>query len=211
MIDGLLLASSLGLTVWTAGHALLNKHSAAAAWGWIVTCLLLPFAGPALYWLFGINRVRTRARRQQQAMSRPGLSRADQGVRNRPDAVPTALEEVARSGDVITGLPLVAGNRLLMLHDGEQAYPRMLAAIDGARHSVALMSYIFDLDAAERKRRIDQLFDMIGLQHARRRKVGEFSKGMARRIGLAQALVNDPDLVILDEPTSGLEIGRAHV
>ncbi len=64
---------------------------------------------------------------------------------------------------------------------------------------------LFDLDSAERKRRIDQLFDMIGLQHARRRKVGEFSKGMARRIGLAQALVNDPDLVILDEPTSGLD------
>lgn len=148
MIDGLLLAGSLGLTAWTAGHALLNKHSAAAAWGWIVTCLLLPFAGPALYWLFGINRVRTRARRQQQALSRSGLSRAEELVRNRPDAVPAALGEVARSGDVITGLPLVDGNRLLMLHDGEQAYPRMLAAIDGARHSVALMSYIFDLDAA---------------------------------------------------------------
>ena len=64
---------------------------------------------------------------------------------------------------------------------------------------------LFDLSGAERKQRIDQLFDMIGLQHARRRKVGEFSKGMARRIGLAQALINDPDLVILDEPTSGLD------
>ena len=46
---------------------------------------------------------------------------------------------------------------------------------------------------------------MIGLQHARNRVVGEFSKGMARRIGLAQALINDPDLVVLDEPTSGLD------
>jgi len=64
---------------------------------------------------------------------------------------------------------------------------------------------LFDLDAGERKQRIDQLLDMIGLQHARRRTVGEFSKGMARRIGLAQALINDPDLVILDEPTSGLD------
>jgi ABC-2 type transport system ATP-binding protein len=52
---------------------------------------------------------------------------------------------------------------------------------------------------------MDQLLEMIGLQHARRRLVGEFSKGMARRIGLAQALINDPDLVILDEPTSGLD------
>lgn len=64
---------------------------------------------------------------------------------------------------------------------------------------------LFDLDTRERKERIDQLLDMIGLKHARSRIIGEFSKGMARRIGLAQALVNDPDLVILDEPTSGLD------
>jgi len=64
---------------------------------------------------------------------------------------------------------------------------------------------LFDLSSAERKERIQQLLEMIGLQHARRRVVGEFSKGMARRIGLAQALINDPDLIILDEPTSGLD------
>ena len=64
---------------------------------------------------------------------------------------------------------------------------------------------LFDLTRRERRARMDQLLDMIGLQHARRRTVGEFSKGMARRIGLAQALINDPDVVILDEPTSGLD------
>jgi ABC-2 type transport system ATP-binding protein len=64
---------------------------------------------------------------------------------------------------------------------------------------------LFDLDRRERRERIGQLLEMIGLQHARRRAVGEFSKGMARRIGLAQALINDPDVVILDEPTSGLD------
>ena len=64
---------------------------------------------------------------------------------------------------------------------------------------------LFDLNRTERRQRIEQLLEMIGLQHARRRTVGEFSKGMARRIGLAQALINDPDLVILDEPTSGLD------
>jgi ABC-2 type transport system ATP-binding protein len=46
---------------------------------------------------------------------------------------------------------------------------------------------------------------LVGLEHARRRRLGEYSKGMARRLGLAQALINDPDLVILDEPTSGLD------
>ncbi len=64
---------------------------------------------------------------------------------------------------------------------------------------------LFNLSRAERKMRIDQLLDMVGLVHARNRRVGEFSKGMARRIGLAQAMINDPELLILDEPTSGLD------
>lgn len=64
---------------------------------------------------------------------------------------------------------------------------------------------LFDLPTAERKQRTEQLLDMVGLSKARRRQVGEFSKGMQRRIGLAQALINDPDLVILDEPTAGLD------
>src|SRR5436190_7078316 len=64
---------------------------------------------------------------------------------------------------------------------------------------------LFDLPNAERRRRSEQLLQMVGLNQVRRRMVGEFSKGMQRRIGLAQALINDPDLVILDEPTSGLD------
>ena len=64
---------------------------------------------------------------------------------------------------------------------------------------------LFDLPAAERKKRNEQLLEMVGLNQVRTRVVGEFSKGMQRRIGLAQALINDPDLVILDEPTAGLD------
>lgn len=64
---------------------------------------------------------------------------------------------------------------------------------------------LFDLTPEERSARREQLLEMIGLRHARGRIVGEFSKGMARRVGLAQALINDPDLVILDEPTAGLD------
>src|SRR3989454_5466210 len=64
---------------------------------------------------------------------------------------------------------------------------------------------LFDLPNAERRRRTEQLLEMVGLSTVHRRVVGEFSKGMQRRIGLAQALINDPDLVLLDEPTSGLD------
>lgn len=64
---------------------------------------------------------------------------------------------------------------------------------------------LFHLSNDERRQRAGQLLDMVGLTQTRTRLVGEFSKGMQRRIGLAQALINDPDLVILDEPTAGLD------
>jgi ABC-2 type transport system ATP-binding protein len=64
---------------------------------------------------------------------------------------------------------------------------------------------LFALPSHDREQRSEQLLEMVGLSKARRRQVGEFSKGMQRRIGLAQALINDPDLVILDEPTAGMD------
>ena len=64
---------------------------------------------------------------------------------------------------------------------------------------------LFHIESKERRERAEQLIEMVGLGNARRRHVGEFSKGMQRRIGLAQALINDPDLIVLDEPTSGLD------
>jgi len=64
---------------------------------------------------------------------------------------------------------------------------------------------LFDLPPAMRKKRSEELLEMVGLSQVRTRVVGEFSKGMQRRIGLAQALINDPDLVILDEPTAGMD------
>jgi len=64
---------------------------------------------------------------------------------------------------------------------------------------------LFTLSSNQRRRRIEQLLEMVGLGQVRRRTIGEFSKGMQRRIGLAQALINDPDLIILDEPTAGLD------
>ncbi len=74
-----------------------------------------------------------------------------------------------------------------------------------AEETLDFYGRLFDLGRNIRKERINQLLEMIGLKHARRRAIGEFSKGMARRIGIAQALINDPELMVLDEPTSGLD------
>ena len=64
---------------------------------------------------------------------------------------------------------------------------------------------LFGHPRGERRKRAAELLEMVGLSHAARRPVGGFSKGMARRVALAQALVNAPELLILDEPTSGLD------
>lgn len=74
-----------------------------------------------------------------------------------------------------------------------------------SRETLEFFGDLFQLPSDKRKDRTEQLLEMVGLKNVQRRVVGEFSKGMQRRIGLAQALINDPDLVILDEPTAGLD------
>ena len=74
-----------------------------------------------------------------------------------------------------------------------------------SRETLDFFGNLFHLDKGDRDKRAEQLLEMVGLNQTRTRSVGEFSKGMQRRIGLAQALINDPDLIILDEPTAGLD------
>src|SRR3990172_1323564 len=74
-----------------------------------------------------------------------------------------------------------------------------------AEETLDFYGRLFSMSSATRKRRIDELINMVGLGWAKRRQLKEYSKGMTRRIGLAQALINDPELLLLDEPTSGLD------
>ena len=74
-----------------------------------------------------------------------------------------------------------------------------------ARETLEYYGKLFHQDRRKRQQRIDMLLEMVGLDKVKRRPIGEYSKGMQRRIGLAQALINDPKLLILDEPTTGLD------
>jgi ABC-2 type transport system ATP-binding protein len=74
-----------------------------------------------------------------------------------------------------------------------------------AEETLDFYGRLFDMPPEERKRRADALIEMVGLGRDKKRQLKEYSKGMTRRIGVAQALINDPELVLLDEPTSGLD------
>ena len=74
-----------------------------------------------------------------------------------------------------------------------------------AEETLDFYGRLFDMPAKIRKERTAELIEQVGLTYAKRRQLKEYSKGMTRRIGLAQALINDPDLILLDEPTSALD------
>lgn len=74
-----------------------------------------------------------------------------------------------------------------------------------AEETLDFYGRLFDMSAEVRRERTEKLIQMVGLQRARRRQLREYSKGMTRRIGLAQALINEPEFLVLDEPTTGLD------
>jgi len=90
--------------------------------------------------------------------------------------------------------------RIGYLPEDSYLYPYL-----NARETLDFYGKLFGLPRDVRKRRIDELLEMVGLDAVQFRAIGEYSKGMQRRIGIAQALINDPDFLILDEPTSGLD------
>ncbi|MFP4207835.1 MAG: phospholipase D-like domain-containing protein [Wenzhouxiangella sp.] len=137
----------------TALHALLYKRDPRAAFGWIAVCVLFPLAGPLLYLFFGLNRARGRAQSLGLPGFRPGYERGSALTRTHPlpPEVEQPYRELARVGQALSRHPLVSGNQVTALINGEQAYPAMLEAIAQARHHVLLATYILDNDRTGRR------------------------------------------------------------
>lgn len=180
----LLVLIHVGPAAWGVYHALLYKRDPRATMGWIMACLFIPYGGPAAYFLFGINRVRSRG----QGLRRRFLHvRYEAGARRaRPSQQgDLGLRDV---GLRITGREVSDGNAVRPLFNGEQAYPRMLDAIASARERVFLATYIFKLDrtgsafadaldaATQRGADVRVLIDGIGEKYAFRRVARALSK-----------------------------------
>lgn len=146
-------------TIWAAGHALLFKREPRAALGWVTFCLLFPVAGPLGYYLFGINRIRTRARKMrasdpEQVRHRPGTTAPDGLAQNGGRVGPNGSlpdipsRDLLRISAIISGRDLLPGNRLQVLENGEGAYPQMLDTIRSAERRVYLTTYLFETNGS---------------------------------------------------------------
>jgi cardiolipin synthase len=177
-----LLAAVLGFVLATvlSGHAILNKQDTRATVAWVGVIWFAPIVGSLLYLLLGINRIHRRASQKRSGMvRRQGESDL---VAFTPDAleqfVPDDMKPLSRLSSRVSRQPLLAGNRVEPLADGESFYPRMLAAIRGAQRSIGLSTYIFNRDptglefadalAAAVKRGVEVrvLVDSVGLRYS---------------------------------------------
>ncbi len=168
----------LALAVTTAGHALLFKRDGRSVILWVGFIILLPLLGAGLYWLVAVNRIRRRA-----SALRPQPAGHGDSVVGKPAKPPYALRLLATLCDRVSPFPLSGGNTITPLENGEVAFPAMLDAIEHARHSVALATYIFDDDplgqrflgalaaAAGRGVAVRVLIDAVGQRYSRRRMV----------------------------------------
>ncbi len=118
--------------------------SSSTAVSWIGIAWLSPFIGGMLYAIMGINRVKRRAKRLLRSRSQPVIAEAASADMSPDDPLAPLEFAVGR----LTGLPREHGNKVELLRNGDEAYPRMLEEIGRARLSIGLQSYIFRADAA---------------------------------------------------------------
>ena len=143
---------TFGLDLATAGHILYKKRNTRAAAGWLGLVWFAPVLGACLYWIFGINRIERRAKvrlADKQTISLPNKEAAispkfiEQAYGRLED---NGLVQLSRMTEKLTRQPLVQGNTVTPLINGDRAYPLMLSSIESAEKSITLCSYIFDND-----------------------------------------------------------------
>lgn len=219
-------------------HVLLYKRDPRSALGWIAVCLGLPGLGALLYVLFGLNRIRNRARSWQdcgRGIHSP-VSTQEIAAPLTPPYQTQNYQLLRQLSDRVTRRPLIGGNRVQPLFNGDQAYPEMLAAIAGAQRSIALSTYIFDTQqtgrtfvkalsmAAERGVEVRVLIDGLGGLYSWPRayrlfkgsqvKVARFLPFTFLRRGLHFNLRNHRKLLVVDGTlafTGGMNISQCHV
>jgi cardiolipin synthase len=233
IIGGAALAWGL-FGIWAAAHALMHKRDPRSALGWSAVCLLLPYAGPLVYLLFGINRIGKRAKRlghlpafqHPPAPDQPGESQVSTGPASR----------FINISDQVTTRPLLSGNLIQPFFNGDDAYAEMLADIARANRSIMLATYIFrtdstgiqfisDLtDAASRRVEVWVLIDGVGDLYSLPRASKKLSKVRvlnARFIPISLLppslhinLRNHRKILVVDGAvgyTGGMNIGNQHV
>jgi cardiolipin synthase A/B len=147
-------AALVVIGVLTSAHAVMYKRESRSAFAWVLFLWLLPGVGVLAYVLLGVNRIKRRALRLRDARGGVSLTREHPSARIHADEVMPehdGLSALARLGSHVTRRPLLRGNVLTPLLDGEGTYPAMLAAIDAAQRSIALSSYIFADDPTGRR------------------------------------------------------------
>lgn len=174
-------AAHVLLAAWVTVHVILTKPDPRAAIGWAGLAWLTPMLGSVLYVSFGINRIRRRAgrmRRGRFAVVEPTRGEPDRADPSLPSDEPATLRSLATLTAAVTRMPLAAGNVVQPLENGDDAYPAMLAEIEAATRSVALVTYIFDrgrvatrfIDALARARRrgvaVRVLIDAVGARYS---------------------------------------------
>ena len=134
-------------------HAVLRKRDTRAAIGWTALAWLAPYIGSLAYLVLGINRISRAGTRMglSDAMSDiPSLELSESEVALAKEAYfqRPNIAGLARAGEALSAKPLLPGNEVTCLSNGDEAFPQMIKAIDEATHSVGLLSYIFDSDRA---------------------------------------------------------------
>jgi cardiolipin synthase len=143
----------LSVAVAAASHVVLTKRDVRAAIGWVGIIWLTPLIGSLLYVMFGVNRIQRQAQLRRSALPKvatdPGDAASPAGrVRRMLGDDAEHMEQLVQFMEGVTGQPLLSGNRIEPLLHGDLAYPSMLHAIDAAKCSVSICSYIFDNDRA---------------------------------------------------------------